>query len=242
MRRISFGVLLTALATLVVELMLTLAFDVTLAPNISYFVVTLAVFSFGLAGIYATLRPVPLEREIRPILATRSIGFAASTLLLVPLINALPLDYTRIVQHPVATLAAFAALYLVLLAPFFLAGYVLITVFSQYASRIQRLYFWDLIGAGIGTVLVIPLIARLGPGGLIVCGAALALLAAALFSASRALTRAAVAAAVLIIGSRRVRALGSDLKDRCHRSDVDAAKSSAVVAVRRPQDHPVRRR
>jgi hypothetical protein len=50
MQRILLGVLLTALATLVIELTLTRAFDVTLAPNISYFVVTLAVGSIGVAG------------------------------------------------------------------------------------------------------------------------------------------------------------------------------------------------
>ena len=138
MRRIAFGVLLTALATLVLELMLLRAFEVTLAPNIAYFIVTLAVFSFGLAGVYATLRPIRVEREIRPILAALSVGFAAATLLLIPIINALPLDWNGFLQHPATTLAAFGALYVVLLAPFFLAGYLLITVFSKYADSIQR--------------------------------------------------------------------------------------------------------
>src|ERR1039457_6571851 len=155
MRRISFGVLLIAFSTLLLEVMLTRAFDVTLAPNISYFVVTLAVFSFGLAGIYATLRPIPVEQDIRRILCTRSVGFAVTTVLLIPVINALPLDYTHLGHHPVMTLSAFAALYVALLLPFFLAGYILIAVFSKYAASIQRLYFWDLIGAGLGTVLVI---------------------------------------------------------------------------------------
>src|ERR1700732_2370707 len=91
MRRLSFGVLLIALSTLVLELMLTRVFDVTLTPNLSYFVVSLAVFSFGLAGIYATLRPVPVDRDIRGILFTRSVGFAVTTLLLIPVINVLPL-------------------------------------------------------------------------------------------------------------------------------------------------------
>ena len=198
MRRISFGVLLIALSTLVLEIMLTRAFDVTLAPNISYFVVTLAVFSFGLAGIYATLRPIPVEQDIRRILTTRSVGFAVTTLLLIPVINVLPLDYTHLGHRPISTLAAFAALYVTLLLPFFLAGYILIAVFSKYAGSIQRLYFWDLIGAGLGTVLVIPLIAKIGPGGLIVCAAALTLLAAALFSEQRSWTRAAVILALLV--------------------------------------------
>jgi spermidine synthase len=198
MRRISFGVLLIAFATLVLEVMLTRAFDVTLAPNISYFVVTLAVFSFGLAGIYATLRPIPVEQDIRGILRTRSFAFAVTVLLLIPVINALPLDYTHLGHHPVKILSAFAALYVALLLPFFLAGYILIAVFSKYAASIQRLYFWDLIGAGLGTVLVIPLIAKIGPGGLIVCAAAVALLAGALFSERPSWTKSAVVAAIVI--------------------------------------------
>ncbi|PYM32245.1 MAG: hypothetical protein DME15_14745, partial [Candidatus Rokuibacteriota bacterium] len=63
--------MLIALATLVLELMLTRVFDVLLTPNIAYFVVTLAVFGFGLAGIRATLRPIPVDREIGEILFTR---------------------------------------------------------------------------------------------------------------------------------------------------------------------------
>src|ERR1700742_1442784 len=112
MRRLSFGVLLIALSTLVLELMLTRAFDVTLTPNLSYFVVSLAVFSFGLAGIYATLRPIPVEEEIRGRLVGCSVGFAGAVLLLHPIIDNLQLDYTHIGTFPVATLLSFAALYL----------------------------------------------------------------------------------------------------------------------------------
>src|SRR6185503_14877732 len=137
MRRLSFGVLLTALSTLVLELMLTRVFDVTLTPNLSYFVVSLAVFSFGLAGIYATLRPIPVETDIRGRLVGCCVGFAGAVLLLNPVINALPLDYLRIAKAPVTTLASFATLYLALLVPFFLAGYVLTAIFSKYVAKIQ---------------------------------------------------------------------------------------------------------
>src|SRR6185437_12380009 len=103
MRRLSFGVLLIALSTLVLELMLTRVFDVTLTPNLSYFVVSLAIFSFGLAGLFATLRPLDPERDIRGVLVACCIGFTIATLLLNPIINALPLDYHRIVKAPLAT-------------------------------------------------------------------------------------------------------------------------------------------
>jgi hypothetical protein len=206
MRRLSFGILLIALATLVLELMLTRVFDVLLTPNIAYFVVTLAVFGFGLAGIRATLRPIPVDREIGEILFTRSAAFAATTALLIPLINVLPLDYTRIGRQPFTTLAAFAVLYVALLVPFFLAGYVLIAAFSKHALRIQRLYFWDLVGAGLGSVIVVPFISTLGPGGLMVAAAALGLLAAALFTESKVRRRAAVVLAFAVAALPLVKA------------------------------------
>jgi len=234
MRRVSFGVLLIALSTLVLELMLTRAFDVTLTPNLSYFVVSLAVFSFGLAGIYATLRPIPVESDIRGRLVGCCVGFAATVLLLHPILNALPLDYLRIAKAPMITLASFGALYLTLLVPFFLAGYVLIAIFSKYAPKIQRLYFWDLLGAGLGTLLVIPFILRIGPGGLIVCAAALGLVAAALFSESKAATRAYVVAAVVIAAIPAVR--GQNYIDFTYHMD----KRGIVKAVESGRDELVR--
>jgi spermidine synthase len=206
MRRLSFGILLIALATLVLELMLTRVFDVLLTPNIAYFVVTLAVFGFGLAGIRATLRPIPVDREIGEILFTRSAAFAATTALLIPLINVLPLDYTRLGREPFLILAAFALLYVALLLPFFLAGYVLIAAFSKHALRIQRLYFWDLVGAGLGSVIVVPFISTLGPGGLMVGAAALGLLAASMFTESKVRRRAAVVLALAVAALPLVKA------------------------------------
>jgi spermidine synthase len=234
MRRLSFGVMLVALSTLVLELMLTRVFDVTLTPNLSYFVVSLAVFSFGLAGIYATLRPVPVEEEIRGRLVGCAVGFAGAILLLQPIINALPLNYLFIVRAPVTTLLSFGALYLALLVPFFLAGYILIAIFSKYAQKIQRLYFWDLIGAGLGTVLVIPFILQIGPGGLIVCAAALALIAAALFSESKGATRGYVVAALVIAAVPVIR--GQHYIDFTYQMD----KRGIITAIKQGRDELVR--
>lgn len=199
MRKISLGVLLIALSTLMLELMLTRVFDVVLAPNLAYFVVTSAVFAFGLAGIYATLRPVPVERDVSSILVSRSVAFAVVTPLLIPLVNALSLDFTHLGKHPLSILGSYLTLYFSLVLPFFFSGSVMITVFSKYAASIQRLYFWDLAGAGLGSIIVIPFIAAIGPGGLMLAAAGLALLAAALFTQSRQVGIALGLAAVIVI-------------------------------------------
>ncbi len=234
MRRLSFGVLLIALSTLIIELMLTRVFDVTLTPNLSYFVISLAIFSFGIAGLLATLWPLDPRRDIRGILVACCVGFAAAALLLNPVINALPLDYTRIVKAPLTTVGAFCMLYVALVVPFGLAGYVLITVFSAYAGRIQRLYFWDLIGAGMGTVIVVPFIARIGPGGLIVCAAAVSLIAAALFARSRAASVGCMLAACVIAAVPGLRGQNS-VPFRYHMD-----KRGILTAVREGRDELVR--
>lgn len=234
MRRLSFGVLLIALSTLILELMLTRVFDVTLTPNLSYFVVSLAIFSFGVAGLFATLWPLDPQKDIRGVLVACCLGFTVAALLLDPIINALPLDYLRIIKAPLTTLGAFCALYLTLLVPFGLAGYVLITVFSAYAARIQRLYFWDLIGAGIGTVIVIPFILKIGPGGLIVCAAALGLIAAALFTRSRAVTVTCALAAIALTALPAIRGQ-SYITYRYHMD-----KRGILTAVRQGRDELVR--
>jgi spermidine synthase len=200
MRRLSFGVLLIALSTLMLELTLTRVFDVVLVPNLGYFVVTSAVFAFGLAGVYATLRPIPVENDITHILVTRSVGFALATLLLIPLIIYLPLNYAQLGRHPLKTLFGFLALYTALVLPFFLAGTVLIAVFSKYALSIQRLYFWDLIGAGLGSIVAIPLMSSLSPSGLMLLASASGFLAATLF-AGRSRARTGLLACTAIIAA-----------------------------------------
>jgi spermidine synthase len=198
MRRLSFGVLLIALSTLILELTLTRVFDVVLIPNLGYFVVTSAVFAFGLAGIYATLRPIPVESDITHILVTRSVGFALTTLVLIPLIIYLPLDYVQLGRHPFKTLFGFMTLYAALVLPFFLAGTVLIAVFSKYALSIQRLYFWDLVGAGLGSIVPIPLMASISPSGLMLLASACGLLAATLFAGTSRARNGLLAGAVIV--------------------------------------------
>lgn len=201
MRRLSFGVLFIALATLVLELMLTRVFDIVLIPNLAYFVVTAAVFAFGMAGIYATLRPLPAGRDVSGFLASRCFLFAISTAILIPLINWLPLDYNAVGRSPVKTIAAFAVLYLALVLPFYLAGSALIAAFSAYANQIQKLYCWDLVGAGLGSMLVIPFIAPIGPAGLMLAAAGLGLVASALFNKSAPGRRLALVLAALAIAA-----------------------------------------
>jgi spermidine synthase len=190
---------LIAAATLMLELLLTRVFDVILTPNIAYMVIACALFSFGLAGVCVALAPRRLSGSSDRLVAVLALGFALSTLAVMPALNALPFDYEAVPDHPFAQLLAFSAMYLTLVVPFFLAGLVFTVIFSTRARAIQALYFWDLTGAAAGSVLLIPLLKPIGPGGSLFVAAALGLVASGLLARSRRwLVAAAAAAAVLV--------------------------------------------
>ena len=193
MYRLSIAIFLTAFSTLMLELLLTRVFDVILTPNMAYMVISCAMFSFGLAGAYLAQRPAPPRRDITAHLSLLSALLAVATLAILPALNLLPFDYKAIPRHPILQLLSFLGMYLALVAPFFLSGLVLATAFSRHPDAIQTLYGWDLTGAAVGCVVMIPLLPPIGPGGLLFCASALALLASALLSQSRAWTWVALA-------------------------------------------------
>lgn len=181
MSRIAFGIGLTAFNTLMVEILLTRVFDVILYPNVGYMIITGALFAFGVAGIYATLRPLPPLDVVPRRLGQWSMCMAASLLVIRPALNAIPFHLDAIAQQPLLQLACFLGMYLLITVPFFLAGLIFARAFEAYAKHIQRLYFWDLAGAAIGSVALIPLLLPLGPGGALLWAAAVGLVAAVVF-------------------------------------------------------------
>jgi len=185
MRKLFFGVSLITLSSLALEVLLTKAFDVMLTGGMAYMVITAAVFAFGLAGIYGSIRPLPSKKNLRRALTRLSMALAVSIAIIVPVMNWLPFDYWQLATAPVKQLFAFLAMYLALVAPFFLTGYILVAIFEAYANDIQEIYFWDLVGAGLGTVVIVPFIPMIGPGGLIVASSAMALLAASVFTENK---------------------------------------------------------
>ncbi len=199
MRRIPLAICLVAGSTLAVELLLTRIFDVILYPNLAYMIITGAVFAFGLAGIYTTLRPLPEGADPSRSLARLTALMAVSLLLIRPTLNAVPFRFEAIASDPFWQGIWFLLMYAVITIPFVLCGLVLARAFSAWAELIQRLYFWDLTGAAAGCVVIIPLIPVLGPGGLLlVVSGVLALAAAAFAGTRRALAIAATYSLVML--------------------------------------------
>ena len=200
MNKQAFGIFSIALASLLLELVLIRVFDVLWYPNMAYMIITLAVFSFGLAGVYLSIKPVQANKHTWIWLSAATLVMAILTLFILPAIDRLPFDYQELTgDNTRRTLRNFLLIYLVICAPFFLAGFTLSLVFSHYAKQIRRLYFWDLIGAAVGSVLLIPLLPHLGTVGILYIVAGFCLLSSACFSNNKFWSWAALALAIVVV-------------------------------------------
>src|SRR5262245_30566473 len=180
--RLSLGLSLIAMSTLMAELLLIRVFEVIFLKNIGYAVITCAMFGFGLAGTYAAIWPLGNRADVRKWLTILSLLFGAAILLLRPALNATTLIYTLLHSHKAMRIGIGGSIvYLIVLMPFFLSGLLLAYLFSSYSSRIRPLYFWDLCGAALGCIIYIPFLRAIGPGGLLFAVAAATVIGAWLF-------------------------------------------------------------
>ncbi len=182
MYRINAGLLCIALTTLMLELTLVRIFDVIWYSNMAYMVITLAMFCFGLSGIYSSLRPLPEHIDINRYLSRISLFFALFSLAILPALNWIPFNFDIMYSSPLKGSFMFLLMYFFLIVPFFLGGLIFTTVFSVFSNRIQSLYCWDLTGAAIGCLVLVPLLPPIGPGGILFVACALGFVASACFS------------------------------------------------------------
>ena len=82
-----------ALTTLMLELNLVRVFVVIWYSNMAYMVITLAMFCFGLSGIYSSLRPLKEGADVNGYLAKLALLFALFSLAILPALNWVPFDF-----------------------------------------------------------------------------------------------------------------------------------------------------
>ena len=130
------------------------------------------------------------------------------------------------------SLARLVLICLVLFASFIAVGVVLATLFGRRSDEIGRLYFADLVGAGIACAVVVALIGWIGPPATIMLAGLVLALAGLRLAArrrSRALPLAGVVAAVLAVVVVAPSLLPRQRTD-AFKGDVDESKTSQINA------------
>jgi hypothetical protein len=192
------AVLLLSLAVLLLQIVLNRIFSFTIWYHFAYISVSLALLGFGAGGAVLAAFPGVAGSSVRRSVAVWALLAAVSCLLMLVVIGTVRLDPFDVLRQK-AELGKLLLFFAVVSVPFFCAGLAIAIALRAAGRRVNALYSWDLVGAGLGCALVIPLIASLESPRVEIVGAALCA-AAAVVAAGRGGTtirRAGVATVVL---------------------------------------------
>lgn len=199
--RLDAGIFLISFAVLLVELLLTRIFSVTMYYHLSFVVVSLAMLGFGLSGLLINLWPNFFRAEkMRKHLAVGALLFAATSVLVVGVAFRLPVSLTL----SQGNLLRLALIYVLCVVPFVSGGLVVALLLTHRTEQANRLYFADLVGAATACLLFIPVTDWLGAPTGVLAAAAVAALAAFVFAggeAPRASRVASVLCGALVLAS-----------------------------------------
>lgn len=198
-----FGLFLISLATLLLELSLTRVLSVSLWYHFGFLVISTALLGFGASGVTLALWTGLRERHSLDLsLGVLALLFSLSVVLSFWLMQKIPFDpFAVAVEH--SQLLFMPLYFLVTAIPFFWSGLAISLLLTRGSSEINRLYAYDLVGAGIGCALVTLTIPRFGGSGAVLFSAFVGALAAICFSGwtRRMLTSAGAVVALLLFAA-----------------------------------------
>jgi hypothetical protein len=176
--RVALAVGIVAGSTLALQVLLTRIFSSVLFYHFAFLAISLALLGTGAGALLIYVRPRWFERpHVEALLARWSAVFAA--LLVVAPTLLVRIDYGDVTRGVTWDFAlALAAAAVISALPFLAAGIMIALAIRQYVRSVGRIYAFDLAGAGLGALGVVPLLWLLDAPTLVVgLGAAVAVAA-----------------------------------------------------------------
>lgn len=183
-QRLYGGIFFLCMATLMYELILTRIFSVLMWYHFASMAISLALFGLGGAALLIYVRPAWFPAERTPALTFRfALLFAFAVALFFLLFVCFRLQpqfgfkvlsfFHQPFYQPfqqgnarqtleTGQLLALAGLYLLTALPFWFSGLSITLLLSRHHQQFNRLYFFDLCGAGIGCLLIILVLKLVG--------------------------------------------------------------------------------
>lgn len=169
--QIYIGVAFTSLATLMLELSLTRLFSVVFYYHFAFLCISIALFGLGVGGVLSYVIQARAGNVFSKLgLLSTLNGIVVPGSLVVLLTRENPSDFWTL-----------GLVYLTTALPFMIAGAVLAMAIAETIERIDRVYFFDLIGAAAGCLLLVPFLDNLGGPNTILASGVLFLVAGAIW-------------------------------------------------------------
>jgi hypothetical protein len=140
------------MATLLLELSLTRIFSVVFYYHMAFLAISIALFGLGAGGVFSYVVAgwkAPLYTKLGRLSAVNSFLVLLSLTVI-------------LAQGDSPTNWNLALIYFTTALPFFASGTIVSLAVSENMERINRVYFYDLLGAGGGCLLLVPLLNQFG--------------------------------------------------------------------------------
>ncbi|MFZ0589438.1 MAG: hypothetical protein WAM39_03030 [Bryobacteraceae bacterium] len=166
----------TTLASLLLELSLTRIFSVVFYYHFAFLAISIALFGLGAGGVFSYV-VAGWPRSLYFKLGALAIADALAVVFALEFLLTRPAELTT---FDIALVYSACAL------PFLLSGTVVASAISDTIDRVDRVYFFDLMGAAGGCALLVPFLNWIGgPNTLLVSAALFALSAAIWFNVAQ---------------------------------------------------------
>jgi hypothetical protein len=181
LRLLFLATLLISAAAIAYEILLMRVLSIVQWHHFAYMIISLALLGYGASGTFIALCKRWLEPRFELAFSASALLFSVTIVACFILGQRVPFNALEIVWNPRQFLYL-ALIYLVYFVPFFFAACCIGLAFTCRRSYIDRIYFFDLLGAGLGAMLIIGALFLLSPQNALVMLAILALIASALMA------------------------------------------------------------
>lgn len=173
------GLFVVTLTTLMYEIVLTRIFSVAMWYHFAFVAISVALFGMTAGALLVHMRPEWFRDEVVKRQMWRfSLLYAVSVALAFLAQLAIPF----VPEMNMAGVSSIALTCVVISVPFVCSGVVVCLALTRFPNRVNRLYAADLVGAGLGCVLLVVTFWWLDGPSLVIGIAALACVAAVLFA------------------------------------------------------------
>ncbi|MGH2575814.1 MAG: hypothetical protein ACRDFC_08970, partial [Ignavibacteria bacterium] len=175
------GLLLISLSTLMLEFTLIRVLSVSLWYHFAFMIISIALLGFGISGVTLAVSDKIHKSGTSNLLTIISFIFALAILISFYLTNKIPFDpFSLLVDNK--QFLYLPAYYLLITLPFFLSGLIIGILFSRFKMEINKLYFFDLAGAGLSCFVFIWVLPMYGGSGGVIAASIIAVLATISFA------------------------------------------------------------
>ena len=187
MRLLFLATSLISAAAIAYEILLMRMLSIVQWNHFAYMIISLALLGYGASGTFIALFKRFLQPRFELVFSLSGLLFSITMVACFVLGQRVPFNALELVWNP-RQFFYLGVTYLVFFVPFFFAACCIGLAFTCRRSYISRIYFFDLLGAGLGAMMIVGVLFLFSPQDALILLAVIALLASAtmgLMSAAR---------------------------------------------------------